>query len=137
KHWRESQRQYMEKAEEYFAPVPIFPVNLFNDEILGYRRLKDLAEKIYGDRNPLERFFEGEPYQLTKKDGRYQLRIKVPFIARENIELNKVSDELVVRVGSFKQHVLLPRHVAASKSVKARLEGQHLYVYFGGEDDHG
>ncbi|MBU2499434.1 MAG: TRC40/GET3/ArsA family transport-energizing ATPase [Proteobacteria bacterium] len=136
KHWRESQRQYIEKAEEIFAPVPIFPVNLFNEEVLGYERLKALADKIYGDKNPLARFFEGEPYDLIKEDGQYRLRIKVPFVARENIELNKVSDELVVRVGSFKQHVLLPRHVAASKSVRARLEGEHLYVYFGG-DDHG
>jgi len=136
KHWRESQKQYMDKAEEYFTPVPIFPVDLFNDEILGYGRLKDLAEKIYGDRNPLERFFEGEPYQLTKEGGCYRLRIKIPFAARENIEINNVSGELFVRVGSYKQHVLLPRQVAACSSVKARMDGQYLYVYFGG-DDHG
>jgi arsenite-transporting ATPase len=134
--WRESQKKYMEKAEEYFSPVPTFHVNLFKDEILGYESLKAFADQIYGKRNPLERFFEGEPYSLTKENGEYQLTMKLPFIGKGDVELNKVSDELIVRVGSFKRHLLLPRHVAASKEVKARLEGDYLYIHFRGED-HG
>ncbi|MFH1351943.1 MAG: TRC40/GET3/ArsA family transport-energizing ATPase [Pseudomonadota bacterium] len=132
--WRESQRRYIEKAEEYFNPVPIFYVNLFKDEILGYERLKLLADQIYAAKNPLERFFEGEPYTLSKEDGEYRLMLKLPFIMKKDVELTKLSDELIVRVGSFKRHLLLPRQVAASKSVKARLDGQHLFIHFKGED---
>jgi arsenite/tail-anchored protein-transporting ATPase len=134
--WRENQRRYFRKAEEYFHPVPIFPVNLFKGEVLGYERIKDLASEIYGDRNPLDRFFAGEPYELSKNDGAYELKMKLPFASRENVELNKVSDELIIRVGGFKRHLLLPRQVAASPSMKARLEGQHLSIFFKGED-HG
>ncbi len=134
--WRESQKRYMEKAEEYFSPVPTFHVNLFKDEVLGYESLKAFARQIYGKRNPLERFFEGEPYSLTKENEEYQLMMRLPFIRKGDVELNKVSDELIVRVGSFKRHLLLPRHVAAAKEVKARLEGEYLYIHFKGED-HG
>jgi arsenite-transporting ATPase len=134
--WRKSQKKYMAKADEYFSPVPTFHVNLFKDEILGYESLKAFADQIYGTRNPLERFFEGEPYSLIKEDEEYQLMMKLPFIRKGDVELNKVSDELIVRVGSFKRHLLLPRHVAASKEVKARLEGETLYIHFKGED-HG
>ena len=134
--WRASQRQYMKKAEEYFAPIPIFSVNLFKDEILGYRRLKVLAKQIYKGKNPLKRFFKGEPYKLFKENGEYRLRVKLPFIAKEDIELNKLSDELIVRLGGFKRHMLLPRQVAAAKSVTAKLEGEYLVIYFKGED-HG
>jgi arsenite/tail-anchored protein-transporting ATPase len=134
--WRENQRRYFRKAEEYFHPVPIFPVNLFKGEVLGYERIKDLASEIYGDRDPLDRFFAGEPYELSKNDGTYELKMKLPFASRENVELNKVSDELIIRVGGFKRHLLLPRQVAASPSMKARLEGQHLSIFFKGED-HG
>jgi arsenite-transporting ATPase len=134
--WRKSQQLYMEKAEEYFSPIPIFPVNLFKNEILGYSRLKVLADQIYGGRNPLERFFEGEPYDLVKENGEYLLTMKLPFITKEDVELNKLTDELIVRVGSYKRHLLLPRQVAASKSVKARLDGQRLCIHFIG-DDHG
>ena len=132
--WQESQKRYMELAEDYFSPVPILPVYLYRNEILGFERLKSLATQIYGKRNPLERFFVGEPYQLTKEDGTYCLRIKMPFAGKEHVELNKVSDELIVRMGSFKKHLLLPRQVAASKSVKARMEEDYLNVCFEGED---
>ncbi|MBN1106680.1 MAG: ArsA family ATPase [Deltaproteobacteria bacterium] len=136
KGWRKTQKINMEKAEELFSPVPLFPVPLFKNEILGFDRLRALAQRIYGDRNPLGRFFTGEPYALSKEDGRYLLVMKLPFLSTDNVELHKISDELLVRVGGFKRHVLLPRHVAASGSVKARLEGQHLYISFEGEQ-HG
>lgn len=134
--WRESQRQYMKDAKEYFSPIPIFSVKLFREEVLGYSRLKVLADQIYGGRNPLDRFFKGEPYAFSKENGEYRLRMQLPFIMKGDVELNKRSDELIVRVGSFKRHVLLPRQVAASKSVKAKLEGEYLSISFKG-DDHG
>ena len=135
--WRKSQKKYIELAEDYFNPVPIFPVNLFREEVLGYESLKSLAKQIYAERNPLERFFDGEPYNLTKEDGEYRLTMRLPFLVKKDVELNTVSDELIVRVGSFKRHVLLPRQMAAAKSVSAKMEGQNLFIHFKGEDDHG
>ena len=128
--WRKSQKQYIKKAEEYFNPVPIFPVNLFKGEILGYDSLKILTDRIYGDRDPLEHFVEGAPYNLIKENGEYRLTMRLPFIMKEDIELNKFSDELIIRVGSYKKHILLPRQVAASKSVKASMEDEQLMIYF-------
>ena len=134
--WRENQKEYIRKAEEYFSPVPIFPVNLFRDEVLGHDSLKTLSGQIYGERNPLEKFFDGKPYSIEKENGEYRLMLKLPFVAKTDLEVNKVSDELIVRVGSFKRHLLLPRQVAAAKSIRARLDGQHLCIHFRG-DDHG
>ena len=136
KGWRKSQRNYMEKAKEYFSPVPIFTINLLRDEILGYEYLKELADQIYEDMSPLERFYQGEPCSITKENGQYQIKIKLPFIAKEDIELNKTSDELIISLGGFKKSILLPRQVAASKSIKAKYEGNDLFIYMGG-DDHG
>ncbi len=134
--WRENQKHYMELAEEYFDPIPILTVNLFRNEILGYERLRSLAQQIYGQRNPLDKFYMGQPYDLTKKDGVYCLKLKLPFAGKGQVELNKVSDELIVRIGSFKKHLLLPRHVAASKSVTAKMEEEYLNICFEGEN-HG
>jgi arsenite-transporting ATPase len=128
--WRVRQGEYIRQAETYFSPIPLFPVNLFRGEILGTDRLASLAEQIYGDRDPLERFFDGQPYSLVKANGRYQLKIKLPFIQKKDVNLNKISDELIIRVGGFKRHILLPRQVAASKSVSARLDGADLSVQF-------
>ena len=136
KDWICNQKQYIDKAKEYFSPIPIFPVNLFKGEVLGYNDLKALADQIYGNRNPLDRFFEGKPYNLTKQNGEYQLMINLPFLEKKDIEISKISDELIVRIAGFKRHILLPRQVAATKSLKATLEGRQLCIHFKGED-HG
>jgi len=136
KDWIKGQQQHLEKARDYFNPVPIFPVNLFGGEVIGYSHLKELANKIYGGKNPLERFFKEEPYHFIKENKGYRLKLKLPFALKKDIELNKRYDELVIRIGGFKRHILLPRQVAPLKSVKAKLEEEYLNVFFK-EGDHG
>jgi len=134
--WKKNQKMYQKKAEEYFSPIPIFNVPLFRGEILGYDLLKELAEKIYSDRNPLDRFFLDEPFHLFKKDGSYRLQIRVPFIDREDIELNTLPEELIIRIGTYRRHIPLPRQVASAKKVRAKLEGETLNIIFE-ETSHG
>lgn len=134
--WLSEQKAYLEKAEAYFNPVPIFTVDLFPGEILGYESLKSLAEKIYGSEDPTQHFFKEEPFTVTKTDGCYRLRVKLPFIARDNVDMARISDELVVRIGSFKRHMLLPKQIAALSSARAKIEGHYLNIYFD-EGNHG
>ena len=131
--WIRSQQHYVALAEDIFSPVPLLTADLFRGEVLGYDRLRALADRIYGSGNPLERLFEGQPYRLIKEDGEYRLIIQLPFIGKGDVEINKVSDELIVRLGSFKRHVMLPRQVAASTRVRARTEGRDLWITFKGE----
>ena len=134
--WLKGQQRNFAEAAEFFNPVPIFPVNLFSGEIIGYDHLRDLADQIYADRNPLERFYKEAPYQLLKEDSSYRLKLKLPFISKEDVELSKMYEELVIRIGGFKRHILLPRQVASLNSVTAKMEGEYLNVVFKG-DDHG
>lgn len=73
--WKASQMKYVKEDEYYFSPVPTLPAGLFSGEILGKDRLSELAKKIYGNRNPLDFFFDGKPYELTKQNGRYLLTL--------------------------------------------------------------
>jgi arsenite-transporting ATPase len=136
KDWLKGQQRNFSEATEFFNPVPILPVNLFSGEIIGYDHLRDLAEQIYGDRNPLERFYKEEPYRLIKENSNYRLKLKLPFVSKKDVVLNKLYEELVIRIGGFKRHILLPRQVASLNSVTAKMEGEYLNVVFKG-DDHG
>jgi arsenite-transporting ATPase len=136
KDWMKGQQQHLEKAREYFSPVPLLPVNLFGGEVIGYRHLEKLADKIYGAKNPLDRFFKEAPYHFSKENNGYRLKLKLPFTLKKDIELNKRADELIIRIGGFKRHILLPRQVVPLNSVKAKLEDEFLNVFFQG-GDHG
>jgi len=137
--WRENQKRYVREAEDYFQPVPLLPVNLFQGEVLGFDHLKILGDQLYGARNPLDRFFDGKPYEFSKVNGKYQLKMKLPFIEKRDVALHKIEDELIVRIGGFKRRVMLPRQVAALDSLKATLEGPYLWIHFDSSsgDDHG
>jgi arsenite-transporting ATPase len=136
KDWLKGQQVHYQEAKDFFSPVPIFPVDLFAGEVIGYSDLKKLADQIYGGTNPLDRFFKDEPYRLIKQNGNYQLRLKLPFVSKKDVELNKLHEELVIRIGGFKRHIMLPRQVASLNAVTARLEGEYLNVLFKG-DEHG
>jgi arsenite-transporting ATPase len=131
--WSRSQKAYMDLADAYFSPVPIFSVQLLQDEVLGHDCLLELGERIYGGRNPVDIFFRGRSYQLEKEESEYRLTITLPFLQKGDIELHKLYDELILRIGSFKKHLLLPRQVAASGGIRARLEGNNLNIFFRGD----
>jgi arsenite-transporting ATPase len=57
----------------------------------------------------------------------------LPFIIKKDVNLNRVSDELIIRVGSYRKHLVLPRHVAGLNKVKAKLDGKLLTINFTGE----
>ncbi len=133
--WKKSQRRYLKLAEEYFSPVPILPVNLLQSEPLGKRNLAKLGADIYGEHDPTQHFYHDQPYEFQQKNGKFIIRIKLPFISKETIELNRLPEEMVVRVGEFKKHILLPRHVSAYKDVKAKMDGSYLDIIFGGNKD--
>ena len=137
KGWIKGQQYHLEEAKDFFNPVPIFPVDLFSGEVIGYNDLKQLAERIYQNENPLQRFYKDEPYRLIKQNGNYRLKLKLPFITKRDVELNKMHEELVIRIGGFKRHILLPRQVASLDAVKARMEGEYLNVLFEGDANGG
>ena len=135
KDWIQGQRYHFGEAKDFFSPVPIFPVDLFTGEVIGYNALKQLADQIYKDENPLQRFLDHEPYRLIKENGNYRLKLKLPFISKKDVELNKLHEELIIRIGGFKRHIMLPRQVASLNVVKAKLEGEYLNVLFKGDED--
>lgn len=128
--WKKSQQNYVKMAERYFSPTPILFADLFPGEVLGMERLSALAEKLYAGKDPLKRFVKDRAYELTKKDGKYRLAIRLPFVEKTDVSVARTPDELVIRLGNVRRHVLLPMHVANAAAVKAKFEGDTLCVYF-------
>ncbi|MBN1225759.1 MAG: ArsA family ATPase [Deltaproteobacteria bacterium] len=130
--WKKAQKGYLKLAEEYFSPVPIFPVTLFQNEPLGKDRLKKFGHDIYGKRDPTERFYAGRPYEFTQKGDTFVITIKLPFLTKEEVELTRFQEEIIIRIGGFKRHMPLPRHVSNYSDVKAKIDGTFLNIIFGG-----
>ena len=127
--WHKSQEGILHEIEEYFAPVPVKRVPLFEQEVLGRERLERLASLLYPPgEDPAAVTRTEKPYTFEKSDGRYQVRILLPFAAKGDVGLFKKGDELVVEIGTLRRHIGLPRSMAMLNPGRARLEHQVLTV---------
>jgi arsenite-transporting ATPase len=127
--WRTSQASVLAEIDAYFAPVPVKRVALFTHEVLGRERLEELARALYRpDEDPAAVTRTEAPFDFVKTDGRYEVRVRLPFAAKGEVGLFKKGDELVVEIGTLRRHVGLPTSMASLSPTKARLENRVLTV---------
>jgi len=127
--WQASQGRILSEIEAYFAPVPVKRVPLFTHEVLGRDRLEELARTLYdGKEDPAAVTRTEAPFTFAKRDGRYEVRLQLPFAAKGDIALFKKGDELVVEIGTLRRHVGLPTSMAALSPGRAKLENKVLTV---------
>jgi arsenite-transporting ATPase len=127
--WRSSQTRILEEIEAYFAPVVVKQVPLFTHEVLGRERLEDLARALYGGREDPAAISRTEaPYTFVKSEGRYEVRLQLPFAVKGEVGLFKKGDELVVEIGTLRRHIGLPTSMASLSPGRARLENKILTV---------
>jgi arsenite-transporting ATPase len=132
--WKGTQERWIQTVEEFFAPVPVWRVPMFQDEVLGVERLKALGQALFGTRDPAKRFFEEAPYRFRKVDGNYHLHLRLPFVSAVDVDLYKKLDELIICVGGFKRHVSLPQRMARCQPLSARIKDGELIVVMGRND---
>ncbi len=133
--WHESQQNYLQLAKSYFHPLPLLQVPFYRSEVLGYERLEALGEAIYGSRDPSEIFYRRRPFEFLQENGHHIVKLHLPFAQKHEIDLSKVGEELVVKIGNFKQNLILPRTFVPLQARKAQLQDDYLVIHFGGDHE--
>jgi arsenite-transporting ATPase len=116
--------------EEGFAPLPVLRSRWAVDEPVGLDRLRSLAADLYGETDPSAVLHHGEPFAIGREDGRYVVRLELPFVGREDVELAHQPGELLVRVGPYRRSMILPDALRRRTVAGARLAGGVLRVTF-------
>lgn len=135
--WERLHQGYLSTIREYFSPIPVFSIGLFREEVVGKKALEKMGKELYGDKDPAQVFYAERPYEFSKKDGYYQLEVRLPFITKKEVELRRRGEELIIEMGAFRRHVLLPRNIARLPSKGAKIEGKRLIIKFGGGKEDG
>jgi arsenite-transporting ATPase len=127
--WHTSHSRILEEIEEYFAPVAVKRLPLFTHEVLGRERLEELARALYSEgEDPAAVTRVERPYSFQKLDGRYEIRVLLPFATKGEVGLFKKGDELVIEIGTLRRHIGLPSSMAGLAPARARLENKLLTV---------
>jgi arsenite-transporting ATPase len=128
--WRATQQRAIEEVDAAFAPVPVLHAPFFEQEVRGAQMLDRLGDALFDGHDAGDvlhaTFTQG---LVVGRDGA-SLRLALPFADKGDVQLKKVGDELVVRVGPHKRTMLLPSALTGYRPSGATFEDDALVIRF-------
>jgi arsenite-transporting ATPase len=129
--WSQIQNRYREMIQRGFSPLPIWEIPFFDREVVGLEMLERMGRSLFAEQDPLRVWMPGPIQTVRKKGAHYFLRVRLPFLRKDEVSLLKRGDELVVSIGNYRRDLVLPKALADLAVKRARLEGGYLVVRFG------
>lgn len=132
--WMKHQYSMVKDAEINFYPIPVKKVKLFGSELKGISMLEDYAHELFANDDPTKVFFNEDVFSFDYSDNVFSIRIRVPFTSKDDFELERIGDQLTIRVrgavGNIVNIIPLPSATVGMRVDKARLQDSMLIVTF-------
>jgi len=120
----------LERVDAAFGALPRLTVRQRPDEPIGLDRLREVGRELYGDRDPLATLTDRQPLEIVTRGEETVVRLLVGGLRRDQIRVERLSDELVVTLDAYRRSVRLPDALSHRDVVRAGLDGDHLEVVF-------
>lgn len=133
--WKARHAEHLAAIEEGFAPLPILRAELAPNELVGLEALDAFGRGLYGADDPAALLHAGEPMEVVRTPSGYELVLELPFADRDDLELGRRDDELLIRVGGYRRSMVLPDSLRRRPVGAASLRDGRLRVTFAGERD--
>lgn len=132
--WAAREREELAEIEQLF-PVPLYRAPLRPREPIGVKALAELADEMFGERDPAALFTRSRPIRLSKRGTRTVMEIDLPNVSheevsREEVEVSASGAELYIRYRDGRRHIALPASLAGRGVETARVADGVLEVVF-------
>jgi arsenite-transporting ATPase len=128
--WRKIQKTNMVQVNEFFAPLPIRTCRMFDTEMVGQSRLNQVADEIFNGDDPTSILHTERPFSLSVDNGNLTMKIRLPGVKKDEIDLWTKKDELIITVAGRRRNLLLPRAAHGQKLTKASFENDVFTICF-------
>jgi len=128
--WREVQQEHVQLTQQAFDPVPVLQCPFFDQEVVGPAMLERVSDAVFAERSPEDVLYRDLSQELVMNDAGAELRLKIPFVEKAQIELKKIGLELIVRVGPHKRNIILPSALAPYRPSEAKFADEALTIHF-------
>ncbi|SEG84713.1 arsenite-transporting ATPase [Nonomuraea solani] len=122
--WVAAQSRLLAEAEQSFAPLPIHVVPYLPAEPVGKDALADLGAVMYAGSDPFAPHSVEPPLRMTADE----LVLALPGADRDDIDLARKGDELIVTAGPYRRILALPAALARRRIGGAALRDGVLRV---------
>lgn len=128
--WKSSHTDHLKTIEADFAPLPILRAELASAELAGIGGLRGFAAALYGDTSPSAVLHRDQPLRFERDGDRTTLFVRLPFAVRDDLDVARRGNELLIRVGPQRRRVVLPDSLHKRAVASARLIDDELKVVF-------
>ena len=128
--WKSAHTEHLKTIEADFAPLPILRAELAASELTGLDGLRSFAAALYGESDPAAVLHVEQPLRFAHDGPATTLFVRLPFATRDDLDVARRGNELLIRVGPQRRRVVLPDSLHRRTVTSARLEGDELAVIF-------
>jgi arsenite-transporting ATPase len=106
--WVAAQGEQLAGVRRDVAPLPVLVSPYRAAEPVGLEALVALGEELYGDSDPASDATPVELISLERTTDGFALLLVLPLARREDVDLARTGDELVVTIGGHRRVLALP-----------------------------
>ncbi|HEY3143064.1 MAG TPA: ArsA family ATPase [Acidimicrobiales bacterium] len=128
--WKNLQAEHLATVDREFAPLPALRVPWQPFEPIGLDALRQVGKELYAGEDPTSHLSDSQPLRARPDGDSYVLELDLPFTDREQVDLGRRGDELLVRVGPYRRAVTLPEALRHRAVTGAQLDAGQLAVTF-------
>ncbi len=128
--WVAAQQEVLAQVVDSFAGLPLWRSVYRSTEPIGAAALEELAREAYADSDPLAPPAGTGPFSITRAASGVVLHLALPHVTRDEVDLARHGDDLVVSVGSYRRLLTLPPGLGRHHVAGARVMGGELQVRF-------
>ena len=129
--WRKIQADHLDTVDSAFAEVPRLRLRLFDDEMVGIERLREMAAELYGDKDPILGYEAVSPFHMEETAEGVLVALDVPFVSRDELDVVRRGAELAISVGPYRRSLVLPDSLHRRAVISAKLNDGRLEIRFG------
>jgi arsenite/tail-anchored protein-transporting ATPase len=126
----QNQDRLRRQIHQTFAPLPIWEAPYYAHEILGIKELGKLADTVFGAHDPTQIFYRGQIQEITREGDTYILRLPLPHVEMDKVQMTKKGDEMIIEIGNFKRDITLPSVLATQEATVAKFVNKALEIHF-------
>jgi arsenite/tail-anchored protein-transporting ATPase len=120
--WVMAQDEVLDQVEQSFAGLPVWRSVYRPGEPVGVEALSAVAEDLYDGADPIASSTVTGPYEVVAVTGGVHMRLRLPNVTRDEVDLARSGNELVVTVGQYRRLITLPAGLARLRVAGARVD---------------
>ncbi len=129
--WRDIQAGHLATVDAAFPEVARLRLRLFDDEMVGVDKLRQMAAELYGEMDPLADFHAASPFQLVDDGDEVVVDMEMPFVAKDEVDVVRRGSELAITIGPYRRALVLPDSLQRRPVTAATLADGRLRIRFG------